>query len=147
MLITQKCQYALHSLLFLAKHKSSRQAPVKIGHVAAEYKIPYRFLEVILHELKQGGFVESRRGADGGYYLALSADELRVGEIISFIDGPFFEPRKSNGEAPALRAEVFQALWKRADDKLFELFNNTTISDLMRLEQTGLEARNHSYQI
>jgi len=47
-----------------------------------------RFLEVILNQLKQAGFVQSRRGAEGGYYLTRAPEKIRVSEVIQFIEGP-----------------------------------------------------------
>ena len=85
-MISQKCQYALRAIFDLAKHYG--QGPVKIGDVAEAQAIPPRFLEVILSQLKQGGFVESRRGAEGGYLLARAPRQLVVGEVLRFVEGP-----------------------------------------------------------
>jgi len=87
MQISQKCQYALRAVFELARRP--REAPVKVGDIAEAQAIPPRFLEIILNQLKRGGFVESRRGASGGYSLARSPDELTMGEIIRFVEGPF----------------------------------------------------------
>ena len=62
--------------------------PMKIAEIAEREQIPIRFLEVILNQLKGGGFVQSRRGAEGGYRLARPADQLTVGEIMRYVDGP-----------------------------------------------------------
>ena len=56
---------------------------MKIAEIAEREQIPIRFLEVILNQLKGGGFVQSRRGAEGGYRLARPADQLTVGEIMA----------------------------------------------------------------
>ena len=85
-MVSQKCQYAIRATFELAKRHG--QGPVKISEIAETQSIPVRFLEVILNQLRQGGFVQSRRGADGGYYLIRKADELMVGDIIQFIEGP-----------------------------------------------------------
>ena len=57
--------------------------PVKIADIARRQKIPQKFLELILANLKQGGFVESRRGAEGGYRLAEPAARISVGEVLA----------------------------------------------------------------
>jgi Rrf2 family transcriptional regulator, cysteine metabolism repressor len=67
MTISVKGEYALQALFDLASQPPG--APVKIGDIARRQKIPQKFLELILAGLKQGGFVESRRGAEGGYLL------------------------------------------------------------------------------
>ncbi len=59
MAVTQKCQYALRALFELARRKG--EGPVPAGGIADRQAIPKRFLEVILHQLRQGGFVDSQR--------------------------------------------------------------------------------------
>ena len=69
--ISVKGEYALEALFDLAQQRPGE--PVKIADIARRRKIPQKFLELILAGLKQGGFVESRRGAEGGYLLARPA--------------------------------------------------------------------------
>ena len=70
--ISVKGEYALHALFDLALQKPGE--PIKIADIARRQKIPQKFLELILAGLKHGGFVESRRGAEGGYLLARAID-------------------------------------------------------------------------
>ena len=86
MSVSSKCYYALRAVYALADHPGPE--PLKIAEIAEREQIPIRFLEVILNQLKGGGFVQSRRGAEGGYRLARPADQLTVGEIMRYIDGP-----------------------------------------------------------
>lgn len=86
MLISQKCQYGLRALFELAKNDG--RSPVKTAEVAEAQAVPARFLEVILGQLKHGGFVESRRSAGGGYLLARAPEDLAIGEVIRFLQGP-----------------------------------------------------------
>ena len=66
--ISKRCRYGLRAIFELALRGTSE--PVKIQDIASAQGIPQRFLEIILSELKQGGFVESRRGSNGAYMLA-----------------------------------------------------------------------------
>ena len=77
MRISKKCQYALRAVFELAVRNTGQ--PVKIQQIAGAQNIPPRFLEVILNQLRHAGFVESRRGNEGGYMLAPGAEELTVG--------------------------------------------------------------------
>ena len=86
MSVSSKCYYALRAVYALADHAGPH--PLKIADIAEREQIPIRFLEVILNQLKGGGFVQSRRGAEGGYRLARPAEQLTVGEIMRYIDGP-----------------------------------------------------------
>ena len=72
MSVSSKCYYALRAVYALAEHAGPE--PMKIAEIAEREQIPIRFLEVILNQLKGGGFVQSRRGAEGGYRLARAAD-------------------------------------------------------------------------
>lgn len=79
MQISVKGEYALHALIDLALQRPGE--PVKIADIARRQKIPQKFLELILAGLKQGGFVESRRGAEGGYMLAQPSISLSSGHL------------------------------------------------------------------
>jgi Rrf2 family protein len=83
--ISVKGEYALHAMFDLALQKPGE--PIKIADIARRQKIPQKFLELILAGLKQGGFVESRRGAEGGYLLARPPDAITVGEVVQFMEG------------------------------------------------------------
>ncbi len=137
MTVSQKCQYALRALFELAKR--SGPAPTKVSEIAEVQAIPARFLEAILGELRRGSFVESRRGVNGGYFLAVEPDVLTVGEIIRFIDGPLTPVRcigDDKGESCALKGNcVFIGMWNRARDAVAEVYDETTFQNLIEQEQ------------
>src|SRR5712675_831820 len=82
--ISVKGEYAIHAIFDLASQPG--RDPVRIADIARRQQIPQKFLELILASLKQGGFVESRRGAEGGYLLARSPESLTVGEVLKFVE-------------------------------------------------------------
>src|SRR5438270_4624134 len=86
MSVSSKCYYAIRAIYALSEHAGPE--PLKIAEIAERELIPIRFLEVILSQLKGGGFVQSRRGAEGGYRLSRAADHLTVGVIMRYVDGP-----------------------------------------------------------
>ena len=129
MIITQKSQYAVRALFALACSGGDR--PLKIADIAIDQGIPARFLEVILGQLKQGGVVDSRRGTDGGYWLAKSPREINVRQIIEAIDGPIeiiCNP-ESNPIVPA--SEMFSNFWKGAAATLQQHLDKTSLADLV----------------
>ena len=85
MSVSQQCQYALRALFELAKRRED--GPVAVAEVAEIQAIPARFLELIAARLKRAGFIESRRGVQGGYTLAVLPTEVSVADIIRAIDG------------------------------------------------------------
>lgn len=72
----------------LAANDSSEERPAKGEQIARAQSIPLRFLENIMGELRINGLVHSRRGADGGYWLARPANELTIAEIVRAVEGP-----------------------------------------------------------
>jgi Rrf2 family cysteine metabolism transcriptional repressor len=95
-----------------------------------------RFLEVILNQLKGGGFVQSRRGAEGGYRLARPAEQLTVGEIMRYIDGPIApvdcvsQTRPKVCEFPG--GCHFYSFWARVRQAISDVVDKTTFADLIR---------------
>ena len=85
-MISQKARYALRALLALARVGPGNT--LMTSEIAAEQKIPKKFLEQILLQLKGGGMVQSHRGRTGGYELIRPADEVMFGEVLRLIDGP-----------------------------------------------------------
>ena len=121
-----KGEYALHALFDLATQDGS--GPVKIADIARRQKIPQKFLELILSGLKQGGFVESRRGADGGYMLARGADAITVGEVLRNIEGA-----RNSGARSRKRVETpFSDMWTSVDRSVSAVIDHTTFADLAR---------------
>ena len=124
--ISVKGEYALQALFDLALQKPGE--PVKIADIARRQKIPQKFLELILASLKQGAFVESRRGAEGGYLLARSANDLTVGEVLRFIEGP--QDRKAKRRKSV--DSPFGVMWEQVDSAVSEIVDKTTFGDLRR---------------
>lgn len=123
--ISVKAEYALHALFDLAMQKPGE--PVRIADIARRQKIPQKFLELILAGLKQGGFVESRRGAEGGYLLARPADAITVGEVLRYIEA---DRAKARGRSGAVMP--FTDVWERADNALSTVLDRTSFGELAR---------------
>ena len=122
--VSVKGEYALQAIFDLALH--SKQTPIRIAEVAARQGIPQKFLELILASLKQGGFVESRRGAEGGYLLARPAETITVGEVLRFVDG------KTTKSGRKKRANPFSDMWRQVDDAVSAIVDHKTFAELVR---------------
>lgn len=85
-MLSQKTKYALRALVYLASLTDRESAPIQ--EIAIGARAPRKFLEAILVELKQAGFVESRRGRFGGYELARPAEDIVFADVIRAIEGP-----------------------------------------------------------
>jgi len=85
-MLSQKARYALRALAALAELEPGAQA--QIAEIADEARVPRKFLEQILLDLKKRGLVHSTRGKLGGYMLGKPAIEIELAEVIRTIDGP-----------------------------------------------------------
>jgi Rrf2 family protein len=141
---TKKGKYGLKALLHLGALPPGRSALSM--EIAAAHALPQKFLEAILLELRNAGFVRSRKGKGGGYVLALSPAEIRIGEVVRALEGPL---------APIACAS--RNFYRRCDDcpdedtcaihmltvdvrnAIAEVLDNTTLADMLaRLESAGL---------
>lgn len=149
MSVSQKCQYALRAVFELAKRWPS--GPTTVADIAEAQAIPPRFLELIISQLRQGGFVQSRRGAKGGYLLAIPPRELQVGQILEFIDGPVAPVRcvlgQEKSECPLQGNCAFMGLWNRAREAVANVYSETSFYDLMEEERANSEKYVASYCI
>lgn len=145
MKITYRGDYALKAILGLALHHENI---VTINDLAKRAQVPAKFLEQVLLDLKRGGFVESRRGKIGGYLLAKPPAQIRVGDVIRFIDGPL-EPISCVGENYSGCSDiykcVFRQIWQKVGQATAEIVDNVTFEDLV--EQASLSKEALAYQI
>lgn len=149
MWVTQKCQYALRALFELAKRQG--EGPVRSIDIATNQAIPKRFLEVILHQLRQGGFVDSQRGKEGGFFLSRPSQSITVGEIIRFIDGPL-TPVDCQLDKPHFTCTLkgncaFMGLWDEAREALERVYDTKSLKELVDREETRLGAQIPHYSI
>jgi len=85
-MLAQKTRYALRSLLFLVEEGKGN--PVRLARIAETQRVPPKYLELIMLDLKKAGLVRSTRGPRGGYVLGRLASEISFGEIVRVMEGP-----------------------------------------------------------
>ena len=145
MKITYRGDYALKAILDLA---INHDRIVTIHDLAARAQIPIKFLEQVLLDLKRGGFVESRRGKVGGYLLAKHPSQIRIGDVIRYIDGPL-EPiactEKDYSGCADIYKCTFRKIFKQVAKATSDIVDNITFEDLVK--QVGTESEIFSYQI
>jgi Rrf2 family protein len=128
--ISAKTDYAVRALLSLAA-----RAPelVKVDVVVGEQRLPRKFVEAILGELRRAGIVRSQRGADGGYGLARSANEITMGAIIRAVDGPLAEVRglRPNETSYDGVAQHLPEVWVAVRASLRRVLDETTLAQVL----------------
>ena len=85
-MLSSKGKYGIKALLHLAEHEGA--GTMLIADIAAQNSIPKKFLDAILLELKNAGFLHSKKGRGGGYTLARPANRVLIGDVIRTLDGP-----------------------------------------------------------
>jgi|SRR5581483_4073993 len=132
--VSAKADYALRAAIELAV--SADSGPVKGERIAQAQEIPLKFLENILSELRHAGIVRSQRGAEGGYWLARSPDEIAVADVIRAVEGPLANVRGVRPEQLeyAGSAEPLRDVWVAVRARLRSVVEQVTLADLARGE-------------
>lgn len=137
-MISQKAKYALRALVTLAKAEKP-DGTLFISDIAEQQRIPKKFLEQILLDLKHQGIVASRRGKLGGYLLLKSPSDITFGEVLRIIDGPI-APLPCLSRMAYRRCEdclnekdcEVRHVFARVADATRAVLDETTIADCIR---------------
>ena len=132
MRVSAKADYAVRAMVELASMGSSPEAPAKGEVLAAAQAIPPRFLESILGELRVHGLVQSRRGSDGGYWLARGADDITLAEIIRAVEGPLATVRGEAADEIEYRggAGPLRDVWLALRANIRQVLESVTLADV-----------------
>jgi Rrf2 family protein len=131
--VSAKADYAIRAAVELA---AAGDGPVKGDRIAQAQDIPSNFLENILGDLRNAGLVASRRGADGGYWLARRAEEISLADIIRAVDGPLANVRGIRSEQITYEgnAAPLRDVWVAVRASLRSVLEQVTLADLARGE-------------
>lgn len=139
-MLSKKAKYALKAVIYLAKNEDRY---VQISEIIQAEKLPQKFVEAILLELKKRNFLESLRGKNGGYKLAKNASQISVGDIVRFIDGGLAPVscvsklfyKKCNECADETTCEIRKAM-KKVRDAIVDVMDKTSLKDA--IEDTSI---------
>jgi Rrf2 family protein len=134
MRVSAKADYAVRAALELAAAAGSTPArPLKRDQISAAQKIPSKFLETIMLEMKHAGIVKSTRGAEGGYGLARPAHDISVADVIRAVDGPLANVRGERVESVEYEgaAAELRDLWVAVRASLRRVLESTSLQDVV----------------
>jgi len=136
MRVSAKTDYAIRATVELAAAAGAGDGPVKGDRVAKAQGIPPNFLENILVDLRNAGLVASKRGAEGGYWLARPADEITLADVIRAVDGPLANVRGVRSELVMYEgsSERLREVWVAVRASLRAVLEHVTVGDLARGE-------------
>jgi Rrf2 family protein len=131
MRVSAKADYAVRAMIELAA--GTEGEPVKGELIAEAQDIPLRFLENILAELRHAGLVQSRRGADGGYWLRQSADDISIADVIRAVEGPLATVRGEPPEDLDYHGDAgpLQSVWVALRANIREILEAVTLADVV----------------
>ena len=128
--ISKKAEYAIRAVITIARYANNN--PLQISEISKKESIPIKFLEQILLNLKNNGILTSKRGANGGYLLAKSKDDISIGMILDIIDGPFDPVGLHSGNHLSAGLEkCFGQMIEIVNEHL----NQFTIKDILEIEK------------
>jgi Rrf2 family protein len=130
MRVSAKVDYALRAMTELAAVSPSLMTGEQL---ASAQKIPPKFLEGILAQLRNGGLVASQRGAEGGYRLAKPAEEISIADVIRELEGPIatvrgVRPDELEYAGPATN---LREIWLELRAQMRGVLEQTTLADLV----------------
>lgn len=134
-MLSKKSQYAFKALTYLAEKYN--QGPVLIAEISKKKKIPLKFLENILLELKKADILDSKKGKGGGYFLKVPPAKVKVANVVRLINGPiamlpcvslyFYERCKNCNEKHC----GLHDMMIEVRDATLNILENRTLSDLL----------------
>ena len=138
-MLSKKAKYGLKAMTILAKEYGT--GPLLIGDIAKRERIPAKFLELILLELKKAGFLQSKKGKGGGYYLNRLPETISVGALIRALDGPLaLLPCVSQmayercAECPDEETCGIRMVFKEVRDSTVSILERTTLAQMATAE-------------
>lgn len=134
--ITARVDYAVRTLLELA---AAGEAPAKAENLARAQNIPHKFLEAVLGDLRRGGLVRSRRGPEGGYWLARPPEKISVADIIRTVEGPLASVRGQRPKDVVYTgpAERLRDVWIAVRVNLRAVLEEVTLADVVADDLPG----------
>jgi len=139
MRLSTKGEYASRAMLELSLHYD--QGPLHIREISRAQNIPSRFLEQILLMLKRAGYLKSRKGHGGGYFLAKPPSEITVAEVIRVLEGPLAPidcvSVIAHEACPMESWCGLRWLWKEVRDAVAGILERTTFADLVDKQKTS----------
>lgn len=136
-MLSKKTKYGIKALTYLARQEN--RIPVQIATIASSENISLKFLESILLSLRKNGFLGSKKGKRGGYYLLKNPNEIMMTTVMRVLEGPiamvpcvslnFYEKCE---DCPDERNCAVHKLMIEVRDSSLKVFRNTSLADMVK---------------
>lgn len=144
MRLSKRGEYALRALIDLGIARELGRPMLTIGELAEKERLPKKFLEQVLVQLKGGGYLDSKRGPRGGYFLRKSMKEIHIGDVVRMIDGPLAPIRCVSRTAyqpctcPDPERCGLRILMEDVRSAISGILDRCTLADVVRVTLRGL---------
>lgn len=129
MKISTKGRYGIKALMDLVIHSENESVTLKT--ICERQNISERYLEQIFSALRKAGIIRGRKGAQGGYTLAVNPKELTIKEILNVLEGESLLIDLNSDSLDSLESFINENLWKEINTKINEYFESITLQDLV----------------
>lgn len=137
MRLSTRSEYGLRAMALLAA-RAAEGGPVPLRELASAEHISEQYLEQIFIDLRKAGFVQSVRGAKGGYYLTRRPEEIRVGSLLRVLEGDLapYDCVREDTETDCDRVAhcVTRKVWLKLRDAMTEAMDRLTLADMVELD-------------
>ncbi len=135
MKLSTKGRYGLRALLDLSIHAEGSH--VSLYNIAERQQISVNYLEQVFSQLRKAGFVRSVKGAQGGYALARSPQDMTIGDILRVLEGSLhIATEEVTGQNP-LQDCIKKCVWDRINDSIDHVVDSITLEDLVEEYRSG----------
>lgn len=145
-MLSKKAKYAIIALIHLAKRLE--EGPILIKDIAEQERIPQKFLEAILLDLKNSGILGSKKGKGGGYYLLKNPAEVNLAQIMRLFDGPIalipcvtYVYYQKCEECKDEETCAIRAVFKEVRDATVTILKRSTLAELIRIEKNLIDKK------
>ena len=125
--LTKKADYGLELMIALAKNYD--KGPVSLFKIAKEKKLPFKYLEQVVLNLRKAGLIKAKEGRGGGYFLKKKPKNISVAEVVEVLEGPV-EVGACFG-CPKATICGQRDVWVEVGDKVRETIEDKTLADLI----------------
>lgn len=131
MRISTKSQYGLRAMVYLAKvFKKNQVFPLR--EIAKKEDISFDYLEKIISKLAKAGLVKAKKGVQGGYFLTKKPSKIKIGEIITVLEGEMALVRCLKYFCPKEKKCLTKNFWEKMQRALNSVLNSLTLADLIK---------------
>ncbi len=131
MKISTKGRYGLRALVDLASY--TQKEAISLVYVAQRQNISLNYLEQVFATLRKAGIVNSQKGAQGGYLLARDAKEIKVGDVLTALEGKFnvIDATRPEAEQDSIQKAIQELVWDRINTSVNHYLEEVTLEDLV----------------